>query len=436
MRVVRNALGALTVAIALTAFGGAAANAAPATAQPLEIVTGIDAGGGPWIGSNDAGGEWRMGFLAFFDFGLGGLHVAGGDVDGDGRAEIVTGPGWGGRGELRVFDAQGLREAPTALANPFGSGTQVASGDVNGDGRADLIAGEDRGPNVRIFDGATGIRLSFFGAFQWPAGAGGVRVAAGDINGDGRAEVITAGGQPGNDARVDVFAGLQSNFMPPSLRTIRPFGSELSSGLHVAAADFTGDERADIVVAGETTDGPLVKVYDGIGGLVATRRAFDTIASGSLRVAAGDVDGDGEPDIVVAGDTPAGPLVRTFSLGGAPLFSVPGIDNNESVAVADVDGDGRDEILASAGPGYEPRVAVLDARGVRALLAPTTRPLRMAFGSPRATSTATATPSTSPGRDPAVGPSSTSSTTKGGRCSRSTRSGPRRPTGCTSQQGT
>ena len=57
MRVVPNALGTLTVAIALTAFGGAAANAAPnATAQPFEIVTGIDAGGGPWLGSQRRAG--------------------------------------------------------------------------------------------------------------------------------------------------------------------------------------------------------------------------------------------------------------------------------------------------------------------------------------------------------------------------------------------
>ena len=416
MGVARSALGTLTVAAALTALGGAAANAAPdGTPQPFEIVTGIDAGGGPWLSSYDTGGQWQRGFLAYFDFGLGGLHVAGGDVDGDGRAEIVTGPGWGGRGELRVFDAQGRRESPTTLANPWGSGVQVAVGDVNGDGRADLVAGDDRGPNIRVFDGATGIRLSYFGAFQWPAGAGGVRVAAGDINGDGRAEVITAGGQPGNDARVDVFAALQSNFLPPSLRTIRPFGPELRSGLHVAAADFTGDGRADIVVAGETADGPLVKVYDGIGGLVMTRRAFDTIAFGSLRVAAGDVDDDGDPDIVVAGDTPAGPLIYAFSMDWVPLFSVPGIDVNESIAVADVDGDGRDEILASVGPGYEPRVAVLDARASAPRSEPTTRPSRMAFASPRATSTATATPSTSPGRDQAVSPSSTSSTTRGER---------------------
>jgi FG-GAP repeat len=89
----------------------------------------------------------------------------------------------------------------------FAGGVFVAAGDVTGDGFADIVTGADAGggPHVTVVDGITGVATLGFFAFE-PDFTGGVRVAAGDVTGDGRADVIVGAG-PGRTAAVRVFDG-------------------------------------------------------------------------------------------------------------------------------------------------------------------------------------------------------------------------------------
>ena len=104
----------------------------------------------------------------------------------------------------------------TPYAGFFG-GAWVAAGDVTGDGFADVItgAGPGGGPHVRVYDGRTGVEARNFFAYE-PEFAGGVRVAVGDVTVDGRAEIITGPG-PGRAAEARVFdaatAALLSNVL-------------------------------------------------------------------------------------------------------------------------------------------------------------------------------------------------------------------------------
>ena len=89
----------------------------------------------------------------------GGVSVAAGDVDGDGLAEIVTGAGPGGGPHVRGFSLSGgVMEIASFMAyDPdFGGGVFVASGDVNGDGLSEIITGPGAGGggHVRVFLGS------------------------------------------------------------------------------------------------------------------------------------------------------------------------------------------------------------------------------------------------------------------------------------------
>ena len=110
---------------------------------------------------------------------------------------------------MKVFDGVTGAEIRSFLAfGGFTGGVFVGSGDLNGDGFADVVAGMDAGggAQVKVFDGATYTEIRSF--FAYPGFAGGVRVAAGDVNGDGFADIITGAGQGSSGGHVKVFDGV------------------------------------------------------------------------------------------------------------------------------------------------------------------------------------------------------------------------------------
>jgi hypothetical protein len=125
---------------------------------------------------------------------------------------LATGTGAGGAAHVRVFSGSSGQEIFGFLAYDPGflGGVRVAVGDVNGDGYQDVIAGAGPGggPHVQVFDGLAllrhevAIRASFL-AFD-PGFTGGIFVGAADLTADGKAEIIVGAG-PGGAAHVRVF---------------------------------------------------------------------------------------------------------------------------------------------------------------------------------------------------------------------------------------
>src|SRR5207248_1252473 len=110
---------------------------------------------------------------------------------------IAVGAGPGAGPNVKVFDARTGTEVRSFFAydQGFTGGVRVATGDVNGDGVVDIITGAGPGgpPQVRAFDGRTLAERASFLAYGIGY-SGGIFVAAGDTDGDGRAEVITGTG--------------------------------------------------------------------------------------------------------------------------------------------------------------------------------------------------------------------------------------------------
>jgi hypothetical protein len=277
-----------------------------------------------------AGGAELASFLAYPSGFGGGVSVACGDVDGDGLADIVTGAGPGGGPHVRAFALGG--GSPTEVAGflafdpAFRGGVHVAVGDVTGDGVRDLVvgAGPGGGPHVRVFDGVTGAEVRSFVAYD-PGFRGGVFVAAADLTGDGVADIITGAG-PGGGPHVNVFDGatgaLVSSFY--AYQCDDPVaGPCFGGGVSVAAGDVTGDGRADLVTGAGPGGSPHVRVFDGVTGAeVRSFVAYDPAFTGGAFVAAGDVTGDGRADILTGAGPGGGPHVKVFDgVTGAEVAS-------------------------------------------------------------------------------------------------------------------
>jgi len=298
---------------------------ADTSAQVSTIAVAGEIGGAPEIRTFDSATLDPLdNLLPFGRVFQGTATVAAADLDGDGVTDLISASGPGGPPQVRVNrggDNQEIRSF-VAYDTAFAGGVYVAAGDVNGDGIADVITGAgpgSTGGHVKVFSGRDGALLSSFLAYA-PSFTGGVRVAVGDVNGDGRADLITGTGS-GVASHVKVFSGADGSL----LRSFFAFGTTFTGGVFVAAGDIDGDGRADIVTgAGGGAGGPHVKVFSGqSGSLLHDFFAYDAAFAGGVRVATGDVNGDGHVDVVTgAGAGSAGGHVKVFDgATGATLRS-------------------------------------------------------------------------------------------------------------------
>jgi hypothetical protein len=215
-------------------------------------------------------------------------------------------------------------------------------------------------------DGTLARQVFAFG----PDSTSGVRVAYADFNGDGVPDIV-AGSGPGTPARVRILDGAT---LSPIFESF-PFDN-FAGGLFVAAGDVNGDNRPDLVVSPDVGGGPRVIVFDGNGFKVMTNYfgIQDPDFRGGARVAVGDVNNDGFGEVIVSAGVSGGPRIsvwdgRTFVNGGAPvkLFGdffafEDSLRNGAYVAAGDINGDGFADLIFGAGPGGGPRVVAMSGR--------------------------------------------------------------------------
>ena len=250
---------------------------------------GIGPGGGSLVRVIDGATGNDLAFSSTYEAAFtGGLYLAVGDVDGDGKAELAVSPDQGGGGRVQIFTvANGtltLRDNFFGIDDPnFRGGARVALGDVDGDSRLDLIvgAGFGGGPRVAIFDGATLLQnvanptrvVGDFFAFPGPDATtlrNGVFVAAGDIDGDGFAELVFGGG-PGGGPRVFGLSGAIVTQSSPTAAQANPivnfFAANDSSsrgGIRITLKDLDDDGKADLVLGSGDGRPAEVRVYLGV----------------------------------------------------------------------------------------------------------------------------------------------------------------------------
>lgn len=279
-----------------------------------------------------------------------------------GSTFIAVGPGAGSAEPVRIFDA---RHPAAAVATffPFGvpytGGYRVALADVNGDGMIDLIAGTDQGiaPRVVVIDGATSRPILDFTPFS---GTGGVYVAAGDTDGDGKAEIVVAAGA-GVEPEVKVYA-----LSGQMVRKVLVYEPEFKAGVRIAMGDINGDGTLDIVTSTPPGGGPRVKVLSGRDlATMADRLVYEPEFRGGVWIAVGDIDGDGKAEIFTGADVGGGPRVRVFSSTDftprSDFFAYDAsLRSGVRVGAVDANGDGRFEMLVAPGVGGGPQIRIMD----------------------------------------------------------------------------
>ena len=301
------------------------------------------------------------------------VAIAIGDLDGDGRADIVTANTILATSGAGVSDVSLLRQDPAAPGR-FLSAVSVATGavphdvaigDLDGDGRPDLAVADAEGLSLLLQDAGAAGRLG--PRLHVESGGGTASVAVADLDGDGTADLLAT-----NAEKVLVLRGVPGGaptFLPPM---------RLAAGaqpLHAAAGDLDGDGRLDIAVAnyGSPSDpasasASVLLQEPAAPGSFASAVGYATAwRSGGVAIA--DLDGDGRADLAVANSgslaglcppdcgsagTGVSVLLQQPAFAGRlqPAQDYPAVADGfvQWVAVADVDGDGRpDLVIAQSG---------------------------------------------------------------------------------------
>ena len=268
---------------------------------------------------------------------------------------VVTGTNEGGGPQVNVYNL--LTQETTnffAFAPSFKGGVRVASGDVTGDGINDVVvaAGPGGGPQVNVYDGTSLQLVHSFYAYN-AAFDDGIFVAVGDVNGDGYADIITGAGQ-GGGPHVQVFSG--QNYS--NIASFFAYNPAFTGGISVASGDVNGDGYSDVVVGAGPGGGPHVlavsgfQLSQGTQVVLASFFAFDPGINRGVFVGAGDYNGDIVGDIVVAAGPGGGPHVKVFNGSGTSLIDTffaydINFAGGLSVAMADIDNDGLAEIVTA-----------------------------------------------------------------------------------------
>ncbi|MDD3711251.1 MAG: S8 family serine peptidase [Patescibacteria group bacterium] len=266
---------------------------------------------------------------------------------------------------IRIVKSKGVEEGRfSAFDIGFNGSVNMVSGDLDGDGVMELIvgAGEGGGPHIRIFDNQGILKGQFF-AYDSKF-RGGVNVAIGDIDGDGKNEIITAPG-PGGGPHIRFFDGfgkLKGQFFA--------YDAKFSGGVSLAVGDINGDEKAELVVVPYSKGGAQIKIFDGLGELKSQFFAYEENFFGGARVRLGDIygnDSKDKNDIIISPGPGREPEIKIFDSSGKKLRGIMAyaekFKNGVNLAVGDLNKDGLDEIITGAGPGGAPHVRAFDGKG-------------------------------------------------------------------------
>jgi hypothetical protein len=261
------------------------------------------------------------------------LEIA--DLDGDCRGDLLVAgdsPAWWGRAAGGEF--------PKANALSGSSGA-IAAGDVDGDGAADLVIAAGAEIHLLLNDGKGSFREAS-GAFDSAPTAASL-LQLGDLDGDGDLDLVV--GQQAAPGRV-YFSDGSGHFT--LVEAALPPRNLMATAL--ALADLDGDNDLDLMIASHDA-GARVYLNRGDGFLEDRTFALVPASTDVPGILVADLNGDCLPDAVIAGTTPQ----LWLSMGAGKMSVGPdlGVGEITGASAEDADGDGRPDLLLYGARGLE-----------------------------------------------------------------------------------
>lgn len=349
------------------------------------------------------------------------------DFDNDAKVDIAV-VDWGAAG-LRIFKNNSTVGTPSfsaALTKTGAGASGLCAGDLNGDGKQDIVTANYNDDKISIFiNTSSNNNISFADAITYPTGINPYRVATGDFNNDGKPDIVVTcesasakyisvfendtpvGGplafkaakdfatQPtprgvevsdiDMDGKADIIVTCQSGYLSVfknistannidfagSMIINLPSGSSPESSV---IADFDGDLKLDIAVANNQSNNVSVfKSTSSPGNLsFAPRQEFAT-GQWNFNISVGDFDWDGKPDLVVTnqGDNSASVLINNSAANSISFnnkIDFPVGNWPRTSAIADVDGDFRPDLIVGNNSGNSVSVLLGNIQKAQAVI--------------------------------------------------------------------
>lgn len=319
--------------------------------QPLE--TG-GSGGSVSMFLGDGTGGFRAAPGSPFPAGLAAHLIACGDVNGDGFVDvavtshddhdivILPGDGQGG-----LSSGSAWRVPASSRGEPHNHGLLLV--DLEGDGDLDLVTTNQEEATVSVLHGDGDGRFAPAPRSPFPVGRMPYLPGCGDLNGDSRLDLVVPNARDG-DVTV-LLAAADGSFAEADASPVRVESRPYFAGL----ADLNGDGQLDLVTSHAETDLLTLQLADGGVAFAPAPASPLDVGKRGYKVRFGDLDLDGDIDLVTSGLGPGAVAWLGDGRGGfsaAPGSPFPSGAGSWSVALADLNGDGKlDIVTASADEG-------------------------------------------------------------------------------------